>query len=71
MVLYSRGHPHLTGPGPGHRAQLSEVMPEAWGGARGTWHGNVTPFPEESPTAFWDRMSRRRGCWGLFFSSRV
>lgn len=31
MVLHSSGHPYLTGPGPGHCAQLSEVMPEAWG----------------------------------------
>lgn len=51
MVLYSSGHPHVTGPGPRHRAQLSEVMSEAWAGAL---------FPKEFPTAFWDRMIWRR-----------
>lgn len=51
VVLYSSGYPHLTRPGPRHRAQLSEVMAEAWGGAL---------FPKELRTAFWDRMICRR-----------
>lgn len=62
MVLHSRRPPHLAGPGPGHCAQLSEVMLEAWRGS--PW---VALLLLDPLTAFWDTLSWRGRDSSLLF----